>query len=100
MASTVGTKGQVVIAKEIRDQLGIEHGWIAIQRLVGDHVEIHFVPPRHHRSLAGILAPYVKRQVDDTDWAELREQAVMEAVREDWEAYEAEEAQAKREGSS
>ena len=45
MAHVVGFKGQVVIAKEIRDQLRIEPGWLALQRLVNDHVEVYFLPP-------------------------------------------------------
>jgi AbrB family looped-hinge helix DNA binding protein len=59
MAHVVGPKGQVVIEKEIREQLGIAPGWKAIQRRVDDHVEIHFVPPAHKRSLGGILKPYI-----------------------------------------
>jgi len=63
MASVVGTKGQIVISKAIRDQLGVEAGWLAVQTVVGDHVEIHFVPPEHRRSLKGSLAGHVKRKV-------------------------------------
>ena len=55
MSSIVGTKGQVTIEKEIRDSLGVQPGWRAIQRLDGDRVIIEFLPPKHRRSLAGIL---------------------------------------------
>jgi len=55
MGTLVGTKGQVTIEKEIRDALGVEPGWRAVQRLVDDRVEIRFLPPRHRRSLKGIL---------------------------------------------
>jgi len=65
MASRVGSKGQVVIAKEIRDALGIVPGSLALQRRVGDAVELRFLPPEHHRSLRGILAPYVITAVSD-----------------------------------
>ena len=58
MASKVGSKGQIVIEKEIRDRLCIEPGWLALQRIVDDHVEIHFLPPEHTRSLAGSLTQY------------------------------------------
>src|SRR5688572_32632249 len=56
MSTTVGTKGQVTIEKEIRDALGIKPGWRAFQNLENGHVVIRFRPPRHNRSLAGILA--------------------------------------------
>lgn len=55
MSSVVGTKGQVTIAKEIRDALGVLPGWRAIQRMEGDRVVLEFLPLKHRRSLAGIL---------------------------------------------
>lgn len=61
MSYLVGPKGQVVIEKEIRDHLGVEPGWRALQLLVDDHVEIHFLPPEHKRSVAGCLSRYVER---------------------------------------
>lgn len=61
MAHIVGHKGQVVIEKEIRDKLGVEPGWRAIQMLVDDHVEIRFIPPDHTRSLLGVLKPHITR---------------------------------------
>ena len=57
MGHTVGMKGQVVIGKEIRDRLGIAPGWIALERIVDDHLEIRFLPPEHEQSLYGMLAP-------------------------------------------
>ena len=85
MAHVVGTKGQVVIAKEIRDQLGVEPGWLALQRLVGDHVEVYFLPPEHRNSLKGSLAEYVNAHIaPGHDWDEARntawERAAKEAV--------------------
>jgi bifunctional DNA-binding transcriptional regulator/antitoxin component of YhaV-PrlF toxin-antitoxin module len=50
MASVVGLKGQIIIDRDIRDRLGIRPGWKAVQRVVGNHVELHFVPPSHHRA--------------------------------------------------
>jgi AbrB family looped-hinge helix DNA binding protein len=55
MSGVVGTKGQIVISKEIRDQLGIEPGWRGVQRVVDGKVEIRFVPPPHRNSLRGCL---------------------------------------------
>ena len=54
----VGTNGQVVIAKKLRDQLGIKPGWFATQMVVDDHVEMYFAPPSHRRSLKGSLREY------------------------------------------
>ena len=78
MSYVVGIKGQIVIAKEIREHLGIRPGWIALQRLVGDHVEIYFLPPDHDESLKGSLSDYVKAQVPPGDRA--RESARAENV--------------------
>ena len=36
LAYIVGAEGQVVIAREIRERLGVKPGWVAVQRLVGD----------------------------------------------------------------
>ena len=56
MSSLVGAKGQVTIEKGIRDALGLQPGWRAVQRLEGDRVVIEFLPPKHRRSLDGILS--------------------------------------------
>ena len=76
MNHRVGEKGQVVIAKEIRERLGVGRGWGTVQRVVGDHVELYFIPPVHDRSLKASLKAHVRRQpVDPDDWAAIREQA-------------------------
>ncbi len=53
MTLVVGSKGQIVISKEIRDKIGNKPGWITLEQLVGEHVEVYFVPPEHSRSLKG-----------------------------------------------
>ncbi len=78
---SVGPKGQVVIAKDIRDRLGVGPGWLTVQRLVDGHVEIYFVPPEHNRSLKGILGPYISRGVPADGWHEAKEAAWEEAAR-------------------
>jgi bifunctional DNA-binding transcriptional regulator/antitoxin component of YhaV-PrlF toxin-antitoxin module len=45
VTNVMGAKGQVTIAKAIRERLGIGPGWTAVQHVVGEHVELHFVAP-------------------------------------------------------
>lgn len=76
MANVVGPKGQVVITKEIRDRLGVEPGWMALQRLVNDHVEVYFLPPEHRKSLKGSLSKHIKvRVAPGSEWNRAREAA-------------------------
>lgn len=80
----VGPKGQVVIAKEIRDELGIKPGWLALQRVVDGHVEVQFLPPEHDRSLKGSLASYAKgRTVSNAELDRAAEGAWHDAVQEE-----------------
>ena len=77
MPYAVGQKGHIVISKEIRDRLGVEPGWWALQRLVDDHVEVYFVPPEHTRSLKGSLASHLKAHIGESEeaWDKAREAA-------------------------
>lgn len=76
MPYVVGPKGQVVIAKEIRERLGIQPGWLVLQRLADDHVALYFVPPEHDRSLKGSLAPYTDVRIAPGEaWEGARERA-------------------------
>ncbi len=84
MANKVGPKGQLVIEKTIRDRLGVKPGWVAVQLLVDDHVRIHFVPPEHDESLAGVLADYAKPKLGSEGLHKAREQAWLEAAEERW----------------
>lgn len=85
MAYRVGTKGQVVIKKAIRDKLGIGPGWLTVQRVEEGHVVIDFVPPEHNRSLKGVLRRYIKRRLPaDVDWTKVRDEAWAAAVREEY----------------
>ena len=77
MLYKVGPKGQVVIAKEIREQLGVRPGWATVQDVVDDHVEVYFLPPEHRRSLLGVLRPYLQRSLPT-------EEALDEARAEAW----------------
>lgn len=84
MSSVVGQRGQVVIEKPLRDALGLQPGYIAVQRLVDDHVELHFYPPEHDKSLLGILANETERSVSPEEWDAAREEAWSKAVRSTW----------------
>lgn len=75
MPNRVGTKGQLVIEKPIRDQLGIEPGHLAVQQIAGDHVEIRFYPSGHERSLRGLLAEARNRSVTPEEWHEAKAEA-------------------------
>lgn len=78
MASVVGTKGQVVIDKAIRDQLGISPGWRAYQTLDEGYVKIYFQPPPHNRSLLGILrehiTPDAAERLTQLSWADIEDE--------------------------
>jgi bifunctional DNA-binding transcriptional regulator/antitoxin component of YhaV-PrlF toxin-antitoxin module len=84
VAHRVGADGEIVIEKAIRERLGIEPGWLALQTLVGDHVEVRFLPPEHDRSLKGSLAPFTSvRVAEGAAWDDARHSAWAEAVRGD-----------------
>ena len=71
----------MVIAKEIRDRLGVEPGWIALLQQVDDHVEVYFLPPEHRKSLKGSLAKYTDVHVaPGEEWDKAREFAWDEAA--------------------
>ena len=76
MANVVGKKGQIVITKKIRDELGVEPGSLTNQTVVDGHLEIHFFPPEHNRSLLGSLAPYTDVVVQPgEEWRKAKEKA-------------------------
>ncbi len=75
MLTTVGQKGQIVIEKTIREALGLQPGYVAVQKLADDHVEIYFYPPEHRQSLRGMLADKITKPVPTVEWSTLREQA-------------------------
>jgi len=82
VALVVGTKGQIVISKEIRDKIGVKPGWIALERLAGDHVEVYFVPPEHNKSLKGVLLPHIKKHIaPGKKWDEARNKTWDKAAR-------------------
>ncbi len=85
MTNKVGTKGQIVIEKRIRDQLGIAPGSVAFQAVVDDHVEVHFFPPGHTRSLYGILRDSTDVSLSDEELEEAIDNAQAEVAVERYE---------------
>ena len=87
MASVVGTKGQVVIDKAIRDLLGISPGWRAYQTVEEGYVKIYFRPPPHSRSLLGTLrehlTPDAAERLTGMSWADIEDEA-WKGISEEW----------------
>jgi AbrB family looped-hinge helix DNA binding protein len=82
----VGTKGQIVIEKAIREELGIQPWSVAVQRVVDGRLEISFKPARHRRSLAGAARPFIARWPDADDanaWDEAIADGIAEETRRD-----------------
>ena len=75
MPSRVGERGQITIAKAIREELGIYAGDETVQRVEGGRIVIDVVPGRHRRSLAGSLKDRVRRTPADESWDALRRAA-------------------------
>lgn len=75
MTSRVGERGQITIAKAIREELGIYAGDETVQRVEDGRIVIEVVPGRHRRSLAGSLRDKVGRRPADESWEALREAA-------------------------
>jgi bifunctional DNA-binding transcriptional regulator/antitoxin component of YhaV-PrlF toxin-antitoxin module len=84
MSTIVGTKGQVVIEKRIREDLGVQPGSIALQRRIDDRVEIRFLPPEHNRSLLGILSTEIRGSTAGRPWPEVVEEAWHRSITERW----------------
>ena len=79
----VGAGGEIIIDPAIRERLGVQPGYRAVQILAGEHIEVHFVPPRHSRSLLGAAKPFIRRSpVPETQW----DDAVAQAIAEEFQA--------------
>lgn len=86
MASHVSEQGQITIDRAVREQLGVQPGMIAQQRVVDGHLEVVFLPAGDERSLYGVFhRDDEPPQVTDGDQLEA---AVMDAVAEEKRAQE------------
>lgn len=72
----LGPDGYIETSKELLDQLGARLGWRYSQRIVKGRLEIGFFPPKHNKSLAGVLKEYfdpaVAAELDGHSWAEIK----------------------------
>jgi bifunctional DNA-binding transcriptional regulator/antitoxin component of YhaV-PrlF toxin-antitoxin module len=84
MAQQVGSEGQIIIEPWIRDELGIQPGWPVVQTLVGDHIEIRFIPPESRRSGAGSLAAHTDVRIPDEDEFRAARERAWELAAEEW----------------
>lgn len=80
MVSKVSERGQITIDRKARQELKVEPGMIAHQRVVNGRLEIVFLPAPHTRSLFGVLRGMGAGRAPVT--AEDLEEAVREAVAE------------------
>jgi bifunctional DNA-binding transcriptional regulator/antitoxin component of YhaV-PrlF toxin-antitoxin module len=80
----VGARYQAVIERGVRRRLGIRTGWVAVQTVVGDHLEVRFLPPEHERSLAGSLSQYAGGTEAGGEHADEERMAWEEHVDEEW----------------
>ena len=81
MSTTVGTKGQVTIEKELREALGVRPGWRVPTRrrwAVGRYLP----PPKHSDSLLGILADKTDVRIPPSELEAAIEHAWEGSVRE------------------
>ena len=81
--SVVGTKGQIVIDKLLRDRLGIGPGWQTRQSAAAGRLVVEFLPPVHEDSLAGCLQVHVHPGVKPASEDDI-DRLVEEAVLEEW----------------
>lgn len=80
MSNVVGERYQITIDKKVREQLGIEPGDRAIERVEDGRLVVTFVPRPHRESLLGALRTAGGRPIGD--WQELKDAAWHERSRE------------------
>lgn len=73
MANVVGERFQITIDKELREQLGIQPGDRAIERVEDGHMVVYFMPRPHRRSLRGVLKQPGGEPI--TDWEAVKDRA-------------------------
>jgi len=95
MANVVGERFQITIDKQVRDELKIKPGDLAVERVENGQLVVDFVPAPHNRSMLGALRPYIKGPIEPiTDWQAMKDRAwamrsaeIMEVLRQDSERH-------------
>ncbi len=80
MSNVVGERYQITIDKKVREELGVQPGDRAIERVEDGRLVVTFVPRPHRESLLGALKKPGVRPVED--WQESKEAAWRERSRE------------------
>ena len=103
MANVVGERFQITIDKQVREELGIRPGDVAIERVEHGWLVIDFMPKPHRESLLGIFRQPGQEPI--TDWRAVKERAwdaradeIMEVLRKDSERHRTQPAKSQRAG--
>jgi AbrB family looped-hinge helix DNA binding protein len=73
MSNVVGERYQITIDKHVREQLGIEPGDRAVERVEDGRLVVEFIPRPHRDSLLGLFRDPGRPPI--TDWQEVRDRA-------------------------
>lgn len=73
MSNVVGERFQITIDKRVREELGVQPGDLAIERVEDGRLVVSFVPRAHRESLLGILRDPGAGPI--RDWDALMEEA-------------------------
>lgn len=92
MANVVGERFQITIDKQVRRELGIKPGDLAVERVVDGRLVVDFVPRPHRESQFGIFRRPGNAPI--TDWQAVRDRAwsmrtaeIMDVLRRDSERH-------------
>lgn len=88
MANIVGDRFQITIDRKLREQLGIQPGDLAIERIEGGQLVVDFIPRTHDESLLGIFRRPEAGAIED--WSSVKDRAwkarsdeIMDVLRDD-----------------
>ena len=73
MAKIVGHRYQITIDKNLREQLRVRPGDLAVERVEGGRLVVEFIPRAHNESLLGIFKRPTFEPIDD--WSRVKARA-------------------------